>query len=86
MLINEEWVKREMEASKVEEEEADEYHEHPEYEHQKIDRVVHEEEETGSFKSGDEEEDVGGRTIAQTFDDDFEEEMARKLRDDKEDA
>lgn len=75
MLILEEWEKREMETSKALEE-ADEYHEHPKYEHRKIDKVINEEEEIGSSKSGDEEEDAIGKNIIQACDDDLKEEMA----------
>lgn len=86
MLISEEWERREQEALKPFEEEADKYHEHLEYEHRTIDRVAYEEEGTCSFKSGDEEEDVGGRVIMQTFDDNLEEEMFRQLKGDEEEA
>lgn len=85
MLISKEWEKWEMETSKAMEEEADEYHEHPEYEYQKIYRVVREE-ETVFSESLDEEEDVGGRTIVQNFNNYFKEEMAWQWRDDKEEA
>lgn len=62
------------------EEEADEYHEHPEYEHRTIDKVAYEEEGTISSESGDEADD-GERAIMQTFDDDLKEGLARQLKD-----
>lgn len=86
MLIFKERERQEREASKPFEEEVDEYHEHPEYEHQKINRVAYEEEGTGSFESRDEEEDAGGRVIVQTFDNDLEEEMARQPKGTEEEA
>lgn len=86
MLIYEEWEMREQEASKSFEEEADEYHEHPEYEHWTIDRVAYEEEGMRSSESGDEEEDAGGRVIVQAFDDDLEKETARQLKETEKEA
>lgn len=80
MLIFEEWERQEKEVSKEMEEQADEYHEHLEYEHWRIDRVVHEEDEPGPSESGDEEEGTGGKIIIQTFNDDLEEEMVRQLK------
>lgn len=48
--------------------------------------MVREEEEIGSFESGDKEEGAGGRTIIKTFDDDLKEEMDRQLKHDEEEA
>lgn len=79
MKISEELERQEKEATKVLEK-ADDYHKHPEYEHLQIGKVVHEGEETGSSKSG-EEEDVGTKYIVQTCDANLEEELAQKLKD-----
>lgn len=70
-----------MEATKTLEEEADEYHEHLDYQHLQIKKLVREEEEIGSSESKYEEEDVSGKLIVQAFGPNLEEEQARKLKD-----
>lgn len=42
--------------------------------------MVYEEEETGSYGSGDEEGGLGAKGIIQTFDEYLEEEMAQQLK------
>lgn len=86
MQISEELEEQEWEASMPIEEEADEYHEHPEYKHRTIDKVAYEEEETGSSESGDEEDGSGAKEFIQIFDEDLEEESAQQLKNIREEA
>lgn len=76
MQISEELERQEMEATKSLEQEVNEHHEHLEYQHLQIDKVVHESKETRSSESGDEEEDADSKLIVQNFDPYFEEELA----------
>lgn len=78
MEISEELDTQENEATKEIEEEANDYHKHPEYQHLTIDEVVHEDEEEKSYK-GD-EEDVGAKYIMETSDQELEEELAQQLK------